>query len=342
MLLSELDYDLPEDRIAQSPIEPRDQSRLLVVDRATGNLTDRHFFDLPNFLGDGDVLVLNDTQVLPARVDFVKSTKGKVEGLFLRQIDPGRWEMMFKGMAKLRSGLSLFVEGSDARFTLADRLSEKTFEVRVDPPVTPVDFLNHFGQPPLPPYIRKGKAATEDRSRYQTVYGAKPGAVAAPTAGMHFTPQLLGATQSRDVQIARLTLHVGLGTFEPVTATDLHDHKMHAEWYEITDEAAQTINAAREFGKKIVAVGTTSVRVLETMGSKSGVLPGSGWTDIFIYPPYHFKIVDRLVTNFHLPRTTLLAMIYAFAGKELTRQAYQHAINEHYRFYSYGDAMMIL
>jgi len=342
MHINELDYWLPEDRIAQQPVEPRDHSRLLVVNRADESLDDRHFYDLPDYLAEGDVLVLNDTRVIPARIFFQKPTRGKVEGLFLRELEPGTWEIMFKGMARLRTRMTLAVEGNDVQFTLGQRTSPKSFEVRPEPAISPVEFLNQFGQVPLPPYIHREHLDRNDRQRYQTVFSQTPGAVAAPTAGLHFTDSLLDKIKDRGVQIATVTLHVGLGTFEPVAVENLKDHVMHREWYRIGPEAAETINTARAHGNKIVPVGTTSVRVLETAATDLGLQPGQGWTDIFIYPPYRFKIVDRLITNFHLPKTTLLALVYAFAGINLTRHAYQHAIESSYRFFSYGDAMLIL
>jgi S-adenosylmethionine:tRNA ribosyltransferase-isomerase len=347
MRIEELDYTLPEELIAQQAVEPRDHSRLLVLNRSTGELADRHFYDLIDYLSPGDVLVTNDTQVLPARVFFQKSTGGRVEGLFLKEIVPGRWEMMIKGLAKLKEDAELQMPGCDAKFVFQGRITEKTVEMRVSPELRPVEFLQKFGHIPLPPYIRRKDAdeRTEqaDAKRYQTVFSAKPGAVAAPTAGLHFTPDLLEKIVRKGVKFVSVTLHVGMGTFEPVNVTDLRDHPMHSEWYHVSQETARTINEARSAGGKIVAIGTTSVRVIETVATDDGWMTAQqGWTKIFIYPPYRFKTVDRLVTNFHLPKTTLLAMIYAMAGKEQIQKAYQHAIAEKYRFYSYGDAMLIV
>ncbi len=347
MRTEELDYVLPEELIAQQAIEPRDHSKLLVINRNTDELFDRHFYDLPEYLSPGDVLVTNNTQVLPARIFFHKSTGGKVEGLFLREMEPGRWEMMIKGLARLKPGVELQIENSDTKFIFQKRISEKTVEMHVSPAVDPVEFLQRFGRIPLPPYIRRPKTndALEqvDAKRYQTIFSDTPGAVAAPTAGLHFTPELLKKITDKGVKTVSVTLHVGMGTFEPVTVADLRDHPMHSEWYHLDQATAETINNAKSTGKKIVAIGTTSVRVLETLANEDGIVtPGRGWTQIFIYPPYRFKVVDRLLTNFHLPRTTLLAMIYALAGKELTQHAYHHAIAKRYRFYSYGDAMLII
>jgi S-adenosylmethionine:tRNA ribosyltransferase-isomerase len=348
MHIDELDYNLPEELIAQKAIEPRDHARLLVVDRSTDSLTDQHFYDLPDYLSDGDCLVINDTRVLPARFYLRKPTGGRVEALFLREIEPGRWEMMIKGLARIKFGTELYAEGSaEVKFVPEDRLSPKTVAVRVSPSVSPVEFLGKVGHMPLPPYIHRKTAdqqiEREDAEQYQTVFSQKPGAVAAPTAGLHFTPELLDKIRAMGVKIVTVTLHVGMGTFEPLTAEVLEDHQMHSEWYSVSPEAAETVNAAKSAGKKIIAVGTTSVRVLETAATDDGRLtPGDGWTSIFIYPPYRFKIVDRLVTNFHLPKTTLLAMIYALASQPLTQTAYTHAIAQRYRFFSYGDAMLIL
>jgi len=341
MKITELDYILPEELIAQTAVEPRDHSRLLVMDRSDQTLADRHFFNLPEYLYSGDVLVLNDTKVIPARIMFHKSTGGKIEGLFLRELSPGRWEMMFKGMAKLKTGMEIGMTDSDLRFFVGERLSAKTFELKTDENLSAVAFFERFGQIPLPPYIHREQARAEDRQRYQTVFSRQPGAVAAPTAGLHFTPELLEKIKNMGVQVVTVTLHVGMGTFEPVTVDEIEQHPIHSEWYRITAETADVINTARGRKKKITSVGTTSVRVLETAGADGAIGEGEGWTKIFIYPPYRFKIVDQLVTNFHLPRTTLLAMIFALAGREFTLEAYQHAVEERYRFFSYGDAMLI-
>jgi S-adenosylmethionine:tRNA ribosyltransferase-isomerase len=344
MFSNELDYTLPPELIAQKPVEPRDHSRLLVVDRSTDGLADRHFYDLPEFLSPGDCLVINDTKVIPARLFFHKPTGGKVEGLFLRELQSGLWDVMFKGMAKLKSGTKLILEGCDDTFTLGQKSSPKSFELHIDSnvKVPAVQLLERFGQMPLPPYIRGGKENPLDRTCYQTVFGQIPGAVAAPTAGLHFTPELLEKIKTRDVKVVTVTLHVGMGTFEPLTAEDLADHKIHQEWFTLTPTAADTLNDAKDQGKKVVAVGTTSVRVLETAADQNHLVAQQGWTDIFIYPPYRFKFVDRLVTNFHLPKTTLLALVCAFAGQPQTLNAYHHAIRQKYRFYSYGDAMLIV
>ncbi len=341
MRTSELDYHLPPELIAQKAIEPRDHARMLVVNRTQNSLADRHFYNLPEYLERGDCLVLNDTQVIPARFFLHKPTGGRVECLFLREIETGSWEVMIKGAAKIKADAKLSLEGCDVVFIPGTRISAKTFEMRVDPPVSAVTLLRQFGHVPLPPYIHRADSR-EDLDRYQTVFNEKPGAVAAPTAGLHFTLKLLDRIRSLGIKIASVTLHVGMGTFEPLTAVDLKDHVMHREWYSVGKEAAETINSAKRSGGKIVAVGTTSVRVLETVADNGTIAPGQGWTNIFIYPPYQFKMVDRMITNFHLPQTTLLALVFAFAGKDLTLQAYQHAVEEKYRFFSYGDAMLIL
>ncbi len=343
MKIEELDYYLPEELIAQFPVEPRDNSRLLVVNRLTGKLSDRNFYNLCEYLSAGDVLVINDTRVISARLFFRKvSTGGKIEGLFVRQISSDEWEMMIKGISKLRPGAELVLEGSDVKFTFVERLSEKTVRIKLNRPVDVVEFLDRFGHVPLPPYIRREDKA-EDRFRYQTIFSDIPGAVAAPTAGLHFTERLIDKIRGMGVIISNVTLHVGMGTFEPIQTEDVRKHKMHSECFSVSKESANKINHAKRKGRRIFAVGTTCVRVLESAVDVNGnVKSCSGQTDIFIYPPYEFRVVDCMITNFHLPKTTLLAMIFAFAGRELTLRAYGHAIEQRYRFYSYGDAMLII
>jgi len=342
MRLSELDYELPPELVAQSPAQPRDHSRMLVVDRTNGQLSDRRFFDLVEYLRAGDVLVLNDTQVIPARLVLIRPSGAETEGLFVREHAPGRWELMIRGINRLRPGSRLRLAGSDVELEFMERLTDKTGLVAVKTEVDTLAFLQKHGQVPLPPYIRREHEQPDDRRRYQTVYANAPGAIAAPTAGLHFTDRLLAELRSRDVATATVTLHVGRGTFEPVAVEDLAEHPMHREWYSVSSEAAERINAARQAGGRAVAVGTTAVRVLESASADGALQPGETWTDILIHPPYRFKMVDVLITNFHLPRTTLLALVYAFAGTETARKAYQHAVREGYRFYSYGDAMLVI
>lgn len=342
MQINTLDYNLPEELIAQQAIEPRDHSKMLVLNRSDNSLADKHFFDLPEFLQEGDVLVLNDTKVIPARINFRKTTGGKIEGLFLREIKFGEWEVMLKGISKVKTGTKLTIAGSNVKFTVISRLSSKTAALKLHPKTDAIELLDRIGKTPLPPYIHRPDEQKEDKERYQTVFGTKPGAVAAPTAGLHFTSELLEKIRLMDVKTASVTLHVGMGTFEPIKSETVENHDMHSEYYSISEEAVSTINEARANGKKIIAVGTTSVRVLETASTEKGISSKSGWTDIFIYPPFRFRSVDVMITNFHLPRTTLLAMIFAFAGRDFTLQSYEHAIRNEYRFYSYGDAMLIL
>ncbi len=362
------DYELPTELIAQTPAPQRSESRLLVLDRAGQPIRDCRFADLSQFLRAGDCLVLNDTKVLPARFFAQRQTGAAIEGLFLgERIDaPGTWEAMLKGARKVRPGERIRILNHPRRVGTAHHLpSEKEggahgrpYEaelvekkpggvciLQIDSDRSAEEILEEVGFPPLPPYIRRDSnidRAREDRQRYQTVYARRPGAVAAPTAGLHFTEPLLAQLQQQGVHLAWVTLHVGTGTFKPVTAKNIEDHEIHHEWYEIDAPNASTINEARCTGGRIVAVGTTATRVLETVASESGIAPGQGTTDLFIMPGYEFKIVDALITNFHLPRSTLLALVAAFAGLDRTLAAYRHAVQERYRFYSYGDAMLIL
>jgi S-adenosylmethionine:tRNA ribosyltransferase-isomerase len=341
--MNPFDYDLPPERIAQQPIEPRDHARLLVVRRRAGTLEHRHFFDLPELLAPGDLLMLNDTRVLPARlVGRRKSTGGKWEGLFLRELPGGGWEMLGRTRGRMQPGEHIEVWPGPLELALEERLPEGRWHVRPVTPGSAVELLERFGRVPLPPYIRKGEATDMDRGRYQTVYSRHSGAVAAPTAGLHFTPRLFERLEPRGVGRAFVTLHVGLGTFRPIEVEDYTRHRMHREWGRLTDAAAQAVRRCREGGGRVVAVGTTSVRVLETVAKAGAMAAWSGETDLFIYPPYEFRAVDALITNFHLPRTTLLLLVAAFTGPELVRAAYETAIAAGYRFYSYGDAMLVL
>jgi len=344
MRVEDLDYDLPTELVAQSPIEPRDQSRLLVIDRQEGKFDDRRFFELGEYLRAGDVLVLNDTKVIRARLTLVRDTGSRLDALFVREHAPGRWELMIRGIARLKIAERLTVPGSAAGLRVVNRLSDKTCLIEIDPPAEPIEFLEQFGRVPLPPYIHRQAAEPDqlDRQRYQTVYSKVLGAVAAPTAGLHFTEGLLQQLKANGIKVATVTLHVGRGTFEPIAVDDLSTHPMHSEWFSVSSETADLINSARSAGGRVIAVGTTAVRVIESAQAQRHLEPSQGWTDVFIYPPYEFKGVDSLVTNFHLPRTTLLALVYAFAGIDLARKAYGYAITEGYRFYSYGDAMLIV
>ena len=344
--LDELHYDLPNELIAQRPAEPRDASRLLVFDRAGGEIEHRGFRDLREYVQPGDALVLNDTSVIPARFFCRRATGGKVEALFLHEAD-GLWQVLLKPAGRLKGGEVLRCQDSDCELVLCERGERGRWALRPEPAVEPFELLSRIGQTPLPPYIHRDPTPdADDQRRYQTIYARRAGAVAAPTAGLHFTPELLGELRGAGVNVVDATLHVGPGTFTPIDVESLAEHRMHAEHFEIDARAIATLQATRRSGGRIVAVGTTSVRVLESLEARlgSGDEPPAaqtGWTDIFIYPPYRFRNVDRLLTNFHLPGSTLLALVMAFAGIEPTRIAYRQAIDRCYRFYSYGDAMLI-
>ncbi len=351
--LADLDYELPDGLIAQHPLPRRDDSRVLTLNRAAGQLHDRSIAELPELLGPGDLLVLNDTKVLPAKFTARRKTGGKLGGLFVREVTPGEWEVMLEGSRRLRVGESLAV-------TTPEQAGLVTLELiktcgggfwRVGASVTgsPEQILGTIGMTPLPPYIRRdaGDPATDvnDRSRYQTVYAQRPGAIAAPTAGLHLTHALLDQIRARGVETTIVTLHIGVGTFKPIDVGHVSQHTMHSEWYELKPEAAQAVRRCRQRRGRVVAVGTTTVRALESAVPEPRdartVQSSSGMTDLFIYPPHEFRVVDALLTNFHLPQSTLLALVMAFAGVDNIRRAYRHAIEQRYRFYSYGDAMLI-
>ncbi len=332
-----LDYPLPEHLIAQEPASPRDASRLLVLRRDDGSLAHHVFRDLPELLASGDLLILNDTRVLPARLLGKREmTGGKWEGLFLGTAPDGAWEMLCQTRGRLHAGDVILVEPGLLRLTLA-RQEHGHWFARPDRPGDPAELLERHGRMPLPPYIRKGQAREEDRERYQTVFARQDGAVAAPTAGLHFTPELFERLEQRGIQRAFVTLHVGIGTFQPIKG-DVETHRMHREWGRLPLETGQAIDECKLRGGRVVAVGTTSVRVLESASAGEW----SGETELFIRPPYTFRCVDALVTNFHLPRSTLLLLVAAFAGEESMREAYRVAVEQEYRFFSYGDAMLIL
>lgn len=337
MLLSEFDVPFDETLIAEYPMSPRDQARLLVVPRNDGPFIHKHVRDLPSLLKPGDVLVLNDTKVIPARLRGTKLPGGgKVELLLVRPVEDTVWEVLLKGHVKEGQVLQL---SQDATAIIKER-GERTV-VQFTKPGTMQDLLQCAGEIPLPPYIKRQVEET-DAQTYQTVYAKTEGAVAAPTAGLHFTPELLENVKKQDIQTVSVTLHVGPGTFKPVTVENIEDHRMDAEWFEISEEAAEHINTAQAEGRRIIAVGTTAVRTLEASAvEEGGVRPGSGDTRLFITPGFQFKIVDAMLTNFHFPRTTLIMLVSALAGREKIRAAYQEAVKERYRFYSYGDAMLI-
>jgi len=340
MQTADFDYRLPVERIAQTPVEPRDASRLLVLERESGALSQGYFYQLGQYLRPGDILVMNETRVIPARLYARKlPSGGRVELLLLRRLDPARWEALVGGKG-LNPGRRLLLEdGPQAEVT--ELLDGPRRVIQFAEPLEA--YLQSKGHTPLPPYIHTPLA---DPQRYQTVYARQPGSAAAPTAGLHFTPELIQRLERQGVQIARLTLHVGLDTFAPVTEAEPETHKIHTEWCQVTPEAAQAINQARRAGGRIVAVGTTSVRTLESAARLArpgdAIREFSGHTDLFILPGYAFRAVDALITNFHLPRSTLIMLVSAFAGRERTLAAYQYAIQHNYRFYSFGDAMLIL
>ncbi len=342
MTIREFSYDLPPERIAQHPAEPRDASRLLVVRRGSGRLEDGVFRDIPRHLVPGDLLVVNDTRVLPARLMGRKPTGGKVEVLLLARLDGLCWEALVR--ASKPAGAGTEVRVGDGRVVVEEPLGEGRYRVRLEAPGDVLGWLEREGLPPLPPYIRRARPDPRDRTWYQTLYAdpAKAGSAAAPTAGLHFTPRVLGALEERGVERVAVTLHVGLGTFLPVRTERLDQHRMHREWYEVPAASAVAVNRALDEGRRVIAVGTTVTRVLEHAGRSGRVEPGAGWTDLFIRPGHRFRVVSGLLTNFHLPESTLLVLVCAFGGRERILAAYRHAVEAGYRFYSYGDAMLIL
>jgi S-adenosylmethionine:tRNA ribosyltransferase-isomerase len=337
------DYELSPRLIAQQPCADRDQSRLLVLKRTQANIAHHVFHELPELLAPEDLLILNDTKVMPARlVGRRLQTGGKWEGLFLRQLPDGLWELLCQTRGRLVSGDILAVEPGALQLCLVGRSAQGHWLARPNQTADAFDLLQGHGRVPLPPYIRKGRAGPGDHTRYQTVFARQPGAVAAPTAGLHFTPALFDRLKQRGIEWSFVTLHVGLGTFQPLQAINLAQKRLHREWGQLPLETVEAIVRCRARGGRVVAVGTTSARVLETVASSGPVRPWSGETELFIYPPYAFQVVDGLNTNFHLPRTSLLLLVNAFAGADAARQAYETAIAREYRFYSYGDAMLIL
>lgn len=337
MLVTDFDYDLPQELIAQHPMEPRDHSRLLVVDKKTGEIEHKHFYDLVNYLKPGDVLVFNDTRVIPARLHGTKDTGAHVEVFLLTRRDATDWEVLVRPGKKLQVG---------AKINFSDELSCDVIEhtdfggrvVRFKYDGIFEEILDRLGETPLPPYIT---APLEDKERYQTVYNRERGSAAAPTAGLHFTKELLQKIKEIGCEEVFVTLHVGLGTFRPVSEAKIEDHKMHKEFYTVSQEAADAVNKAKAEGRRIIAVGTTAVRTLEAAGADGQLHAGSSWTNIFIYPGYKFRLVDDLVTNFHLPQSTLLMLVSTLSTREIMLQTYKKAVEEKYRFFSFGDAMFI-
>jgi S-adenosylmethionine:tRNA ribosyltransferase-isomerase len=345
--LAQYDFSLPRELIAQHPLPRRSDARLLIVRRATAEIEHLHVRDLPELLTAGDCLVFNDTMVIPARLVGRRDRTGaRWTGLFLGADEHGVWQVLSKTRGKLEPGEAIVVLSWDVRQTVTLRLLAKleggVWAARPEPMSEPLEILQRVGRVPLPPYIRDGEMVEEDIATYQTVYATKPGAVAAPTAGLHFTPELLKKLSAHGVQQERVTLHVGVGTFRPITAERLDEHPMHSEWCSLEAEVAARLQAQKAAGRRLVAVGTTVARTLETAATSGQIEPFSGETRLFIRPPYDFKACDALLTNFHLPKSTLLILVRTFGGDDLIRRAYQEAIDERYRFYSYGDAMLIL
>lgn len=340
MKTSDFDYYLPEELIAQTPLEPRDTSRLLVYDRKNDKIEHKHFYDVIDYLNAGDVLVINNTKVLPARIFAYTVHGGRVEVLLLKRLNLTDWEVLVKPGKKAKPGVRLVVNEKLSLTVLENQIESGGRIVRFEFDGVFEDILSKVGEMPLPPYITE---KLKDQNRYQTVYAKVEGSSAAPTAGLHFTQELLQKLKDKGVLIANVLLHVGLGTFRPVKVEDVTTHHMHSEYYEISKESAEIINLAKKEGRRVIAVGTTSVRTLESVADENGfVKEQSGNTEIFIYPPYKFKCVDGLITNFHLPKSTLLMLVSSFASREKILEIYNLAVAERYRFFSFGDACLFL
>ena len=342
MLTTEdFDYDLPHELIAQTPLKERDASRVLVLNAETGAYEDKHFYDILDYLNPGDAVVMNDTRVMPARLYGVKKDTGAhMEVLLLHNTEGDQWETLMKPAKKAPVGTEIDFGDGLLKATVKEELDHggRIIEFHYDGIF--MEILDQLGETPLPPYI---KAKLDDPEMYQTVYAKEMGSAAAPTAGLHWTPELLQKVKDKGVKLVYLTLHVGLGTFRPVSVDNIEDHKMHSEFYRFSQEAADTLNEVKANGGRIIATGTTSIRTLETIGTKfdGQIKPDSGWTDIFIKPGYQWRLVDAFITNFHLPKSTLVMLVAAFTGRENILNAYHHAIEEKYRFFSFGDAMYI-
>ena len=340
MNVKDYDYDLPEELIAQDPLEDRSSSRLMVLDRQTGDVEHRHFTDILEYLHPGDCLVINNTKVIPARLFGVKEdTQAKIEVLLLKRKENDIWETLVKPGKKAKPGTKLVFGDGLLTAEVVDVVEEGNRLIQFHYDGIFEEILDQLGQMPMPPYITH---QLKDKNRYQTVYAKYDGSAAAPTAGLHFTKELLQKVKDMGVDIAEVTLHVGLGTFRPVKVENVLDHHMHSEFYMVSQEAADKINRAKESGHRVIAVGTTSTRTLEAAADENGRLhETSGWTEIFIYPGYQFKVIDALITNFHLPQSTLVMLVSALAGREHVLHAYEIAVKERYRFFSFGDAMLI-
>ncbi len=340
MNVKDFDYELPQELIAQDPIEDRSSSRLMILDKETGNIRHEIFHDIVKELRAGDCLVINDTKVIPARLFGTKvGTEAKIEILLLKRKENDIWEVLVKPGKKARPGTEILFGDGRLKGTVIDIVEEGNRLIQFSYEGIFEEILDELGQMPLPPYITH---QLKDKDRYQTVYAKREGSAAAPTAGLHFTKELLKQIEEMGVTIAHVTLHVGLGTFRPVKVENVQEHHMHSEFYIVEETEAEKINAAKRAGHRVIAVGTTSCRTLESATGEDGVLKaGSGWTDIFIYPGYRFKMIDALITNFHLPQSTLLMLVSALAGREHILAAYEEAVRERYRFFSFGDAMFI-
>ncbi|MFC6171373.1 tRNA preQ1(34) S-adenosylmethionine ribosyltransferase-isomerase QueA [Loigolactobacillus jiayinensis] len=339
--LSDFDYNLPHELIAQTPLKERDASRMLVLDHETGALQDKHFYDILDELHAGDAVVMNDTRVMPARLYGVKpDTGGHEEVLLLNNTEGDKWETLMKPARRAKVGTEVVFGDGQLTATVTEELEHGGRMIEFHYDGIFMEILEQLGETPLPPYI---KAKLDDPEMYQTVYAKENGSAAAPTAGLHWTKELLAKAEAKGVKLVYLTLHVGLGTFRPVDEDDIDDHKMHSEFYRLTPEAADELNEVRKNGGRIIATGTTSIRTLETIGTKfdGEIKPDSGWTDIFIKPGYQWRVVNAFITNFHLPKSTLVMLVAAFTGRDNILNAYQHAIDERYRFFSFGDAMFI-
>ena len=337
----DFDFDLPEELIAQTPLKDRTSSRLLVVNKTTHTIEDKHFSDLLEELEEGDTLVVNNTRVLPARLYGTKEETGAhIEVLLLTNTEGDKWETLVKPAKRMKVGSVVSFGDGRLKATVVEELDQGGRIIEFSYEGVFLEVLESLGEMPLPPYI---KERLEDKERYQTVYAKENGSAAAPTAGLHFTEELMQQIRDKGVNIVPVTLHVGLGTFRPVSVDSLEDHKMHSEYYNVSKETADMIEATKKAGKRVIAVGTTSIRTLETVARDNDghVVTASGWTDIFISPGYEFRVVDAFVTNFHLPKSTLVMLVSAYLGREFTLEAYQHAIEERYRFFSFGDAMFV-
>ncbi len=344
--LSDYDYSLPKEFIAQQPLENRDGARLLVLHRDTGRIEHRRFHEIVGYFSSGDFLVLNNTRVIPARIFGTKASGASVELLLIEELGENCWKALVKTRARLKAGDEFYAHNNTASAKILEKTGDGSWIVAFDHAVKVRELLARIGKMPLPPYIKRSRKQDEwklfDEERYQTVFAQKEGAIAAPTAGLHFSNSTFEELHRRGVEMGFVTLHAGLGTFLPIKSEDVREHVMHKEYYECPDEVIQKIQQAKARGSRVVATGSTSCRVLETVALNEKEPQLSGWTNLFIYPPYHFRYVNALITNFHLPRTTLLLLVSAFAGRENTLRAYEEAKNNGYRFFSYGDCMLII